>query len=86
MPPRPQFSQPQRSFLAMEFHRRRGTRDFIPGLLADFAAQFPGERVPSAKISNEVAQIDPAMVKRAMMDMKARAVKCIAAGGGNFEK
>ena len=47
MPPRPQFSQPQRSFLAMEFHRRRGTRDFMPGLLADFAAQFPGVRVPS---------------------------------------
>ena len=47
MPPRPQFSQPQRSFLAMEFHRRRGTRDFMPGLLADFAAQFPGARVPS---------------------------------------
>ena len=39
-----------------------------------------------AKISNEVAQIDPAMVRRAMMDMKARAVKCIAAGGGHFEK
>ena len=32
------------------------------------------------KISNEVAQIDPAM-----MGMKARAVKCIAAGGGHFE-
>ena len=39
-----------------------------------------------AKISNEVAQIDPAMVRRAVMDMKARAVKCIAAGGGHFEK
>ena len=49
MPPRPQFSQPQRSFLAMEFHRRRGTRDFMPGLLADFAAQFPGARVPSER-------------------------------------
>ena len=39
-----------------------------------------------AQIYNEVAQIDPAMVRRAMMDMKARAVKCIAAGGGYFEK
>ena len=28
MPPRLQFSQPQRSFLEMEFHRRRGTRDY----------------------------------------------------------
>ena len=49
MPPRPQFSQPQRSFLAMVFHKRRGTRDFMPGLLADFAAQFPGARVPSER-------------------------------------
>ena len=28
MPPRLHFSQPQRSFLAMEFLRRRGTRDY----------------------------------------------------------
>ena len=47
MPPRPQFDQPQRVFLALEFHKRRGTRDFLPELLADFAAQFPGARVPS---------------------------------------
>ena len=39
-----------------------------------------------ANITREVAQIDPAMVRRAMLDMKARAVKCIAAGGGHFEK
>ena len=32
----------------MEFHARRGTRDFMPQLLADFAAQFPGcPRIPS---------------------------------------
>ena len=39
-----------------------------------------------ANITREVAQIDPAMMRRAMMDMRARAVKCIAAGGGHFEK
>ena len=39
-----------------------------------------------AQIYNKVAQIDPAMVRRAMMDMKARAANCIAAGGGHFEK
>ena len=38
-----------------------------------------------ANIARKVAQIDPAMVRRAMLDMKARAVKCIAAGGGHFE-
>ena len=39
-----------------------------------------------AQIYNEVAQIDPAMVRRAMMDMEARAANCIAAGGGHFVK
>ena len=39
-----------------------------------------------ANITREVAQIDPAMVRRAILDMKARAVKCIAANGGHFEK
>ena len=38
-----------------------------------------------ANIAREVAQIDPEMVRRSMLDMKARAVKCIAAGGGHFE-
>ena len=47
MPPRPQFDQPQRTYLALEFHKRRGTKNFLPQLLADFAAQFPGARVPS---------------------------------------
>ena len=41
MPPRPWLSQPEWSFLAMEFHRRRGTKNFLPGLLVDFAAKFP---------------------------------------------
>ena len=37
-------------------------------------------------ISREVAQIDPDMMKRTMLDMRERAVKCIAAGKGRFEK
>ena len=39
-----------------------------------------------ANITREVAQLDPAMVRRAMLDMRARAAKCITAGGGHFEK
>ena len=54
MPPRAQFDQPQRSFLTLEFHKRRGTRDFLPGLLADFAAQFPGARVPSRQAISDM--------------------------------
>ena len=39
-----------------------------------------------ANMVREVAQIDPAMMRRAMLDMRERAVKCIAARGGHFEK
>ena len=39
-----------------------------------------------ANITREVAQIDPAMVRRAILDMRARAQKCINANGGHFEK
>ena len=54
MPPRPQFSQPQWSFLAMELHRRRGTKNSLPGLPADFAAQFPDARVPSERVIRDL--------------------------------
>ena len=39
-----------------------------------------------ANIVREVAQIDPAVIRRAMLDMRERAVKCIGAGGGHFER
>ena len=35
-----------------------------------------------ANISEEVAQINPAMMRRAMLDMKAKTVKCNPAVGG----
>ena len=35
---------------------------------------------------SEVAQIDPDMMKRTMLDMRERAVKCRAAGGRHLEK
>ena len=37
-----------------------------------------------ANIVREVAQIDPAMMRRALLDMRKRAVKCRAAGGRTF--
>ena len=39
-----------------------------------------------ANISKEVAQIDPDMIKRTMLDIRERAVKCRAAGGRHMEK
>ena len=39
-----------------------------------------------ANIVREVAQIDPAMTRRAMLDMRERAVMCIGRGDGHFEK
>ena len=45
----PQFGKDERNFLMMEFHKRKGTRDFLPGLIQDFQAQFPGTRAPPPK-------------------------------------
>ena len=39
-----------------------------------------------ANITREVTQLDPAMMRRATLDFRSRAAKCIAAGGGHFEK
>jgi len=39
-----------------------------------------------ANITRELAQLNPAMMRRATLDMRARAAKCIAAGSGHFEK
>ena len=46
MPPTPQSDRPQRVFLAMVFHKRRGTKVFLPQLLEVFAAQFLAMRAP----------------------------------------
>ena len=35
----PQFRKEERNFLMMEFHKRKGGRDFLPGLIQDFQAQ-----------------------------------------------
>jgi len=39
-----------------------------------------------ANIRREVNQLDPAMMTRALGDMKKRAQLCLAANGGHFEK
>ena len=41
-----QFEMEERNFLMLEYHKRKGTRNFVPQLLADFAQKFPGARVP----------------------------------------
>ena len=50
MPPRAQFDQPQRTWLVLEFHKRRSKNkkiSFLPQLIADFLTEFPNARVPS---------------------------------------
>ena len=39
-----------------------------------------------ANITREVTQLDPAMMRRAMLDFRSRAARCIATGGCFFEK
>ena len=37
----------QRNFLAFEYYKYRGTRNFKEGILERFQARFPGSRLPS---------------------------------------
>ena len=39
----------ERNFLMIEYHKRKGGRDFLPGLIRDFQAQFPATRAPTPK-------------------------------------
>lgn len=43
----PQFEMEHRNFFMMEYHKRKGHRNFLPSLLQDFRARFPGIRVPA---------------------------------------
>ena len=57
MPPREQFDGDQRTWLALEFHRRRNKdkkTSFVPQLLQDFSLQFPGARVPSIQAVRKI--------------------------------
>ena len=38
-----------------------------------------------ANLRREVANLDPAMIRRAILDMRSRAHKCIANNGGHVE-
>ena len=51
MPPPPgpkQFTNEQRVFLALEYHRLKGTQDFITTIKDGFAQKFPGVKIPDA--------------------------------------
>ena len=44
---RPQFTNEERTWLALEYHRRRGQHNFKAGLVRDFQVKFPMARIPS---------------------------------------
>ena len=46
MPRGDQFSREQRNYLAMEYHKHKGTRGFKDKILDAFAVKFPGVRRP----------------------------------------
>ena len=41
---RPQFTTQERNFLAFEYHKRNGHRNFMPGLIMDFRRKFLNAR------------------------------------------
>ena len=42
-----QFTVDQRNFLALEYHKRKGTRDFKQTIINEFTNKFPGAKIPS---------------------------------------
>ena len=54
MAQRPQFTVQQRNFLVLEYHKRRGTRNFKNQLVQDFVEKFPDTRVPSKNVMKKM--------------------------------
>ena len=44
---RSQFTTQERNFLAFEYHKRNGHRNFMPGLIMDFRRKFLNARQPA---------------------------------------
>ena len=44
----------QRNFLALEYHKRKGSNNFKNLLIADFMVKFPGARVPSTNCIRKI--------------------------------
>ena len=43
----PQFTMEKRNFLMLEYYKRKGKKNFFPGLFDDFHVQFPEARRPA---------------------------------------
>ena len=43
----PQYNSEQRTFMAVEYARKRGTRDFMDEIIADFQVRYPAAIPPS---------------------------------------
>ena len=43
----PQFDLEHRNFLMMEYHKKKGGKNFLPDLLHRFRVKFPGIRLPA---------------------------------------
>ena len=53
----PNFTMDERNFLAFEYHRHKGTRNFKRKILEEFAQQFPSTRTPSKNIMKGILDI-----------------------------
>ena len=45
----PHYTPPQRTFMAVEYEKKRGHRDFLPEIIADFMARWPSQSVIDAR-------------------------------------
>ena len=54
MPPRDQFTREQRNYLALEYHKHKGTKCFKERILDAFVVKFPGVRRPGTHAMRQI--------------------------------
>ena len=96
-----QYSPDQRNVLALEYHKVKGTYKCFSKVMDIFATKFPGVRGVlkemvfkprprtmaelKDRIKLEVRNLDPAMIRRACLDVRSRCERVIEADGGFIE-
>ena len=51
---RPQYTTEQRNFLMLQYNKRCGTKNFLPGIIADFMTNWPNSRRPDKKLLKRI--------------------------------
>ena len=71
---RPQFITQERNFLAFEYHKRTGDKNFMPGLIMDFGRKFLCARQPALchvrRIYKKAMELGTELIMKSKMSWK----------------